>query len=386
MRGPLAGSSLVEIAAIGPVPFAGMVMSDLGSEVVRLDRIGADRHEPPSPIERGRRSIAINLKAPAGREVALDIIRQADGLMEGFRPGVMESLGLGPADVLAVNPRAVYGRMTGWGQEGPLSAAAGHDINYIALSGVLGHIGQAGNPPDIPLNLVGDYGGGGMLLVIGMLAGLFESAKSGQGQVVDAAMVDGAAQLMAAACGMMARGQWTNERGNNLLDGGAPFYGVYETADHKYITVGPVERRFHKVLARLAGIPVESLDDRMERSRWPDTKARMVELFSSRTLEEWCKLLEGSDGCFAPVLTVSEAARHPHLVSRGTYFSEDGVVQPAPAPRFSRTPGHVRGRAPDIGEHTQEILESLGYDSERIRALAEAGIVGSSSAVTSERA
>ena len=279
----------------------------------------------------------------------------------------------------------VYGRMTGWGQKGPLADFAGHDINYIALSGALGHIGKDNQTPDIPLNLLGDYGGGGMLLVVGMLAGLLEASKSGCGQVIDAAMVDGVAQLMAAACGIMAQGHWDAERGENLLDGGAPFYGVYETADHRYISIGTIERRFHEQLARLAGIPMESLQDRMDRSTWPNKRRQMADLFATRTSDEWRDLLEATDSCFAPVLSVSEAALHPHLMSRSTYVNADGVVQPAPAPRFSRTPLRMGAKGPRIGEHTVEVLVSLGYDTERIRALSDGAVVRVASGVNNER-
>jgi alpha-methylacyl-CoA racemase len=376
MNGPLVGLSLVELAAIGPVPFAGMVLSDLGADILRIDRVESESQDPSSPLERGRRSIAINLKSPKGRQIALDLIREADGLLEGFRPGVMESLGLGPDVVLQANPRLVYGRMTGWGQEGPLSPSAGHDINYIAVSGALGHIGQEGQPPDIPLNLVGDYGGGGMLLLVGMLAGLVESRMSGRGQVVDAAMVDGSALLMAGPCGIMARGQWEGERGNNLLDGGAPFYGVYETADHRYVAVGAIEERFHEIFASVAGIPLETLNERMDRSKWPEARQRMAELFASRTAAEWCELLEGTDACISPVLSVSEAAQHRHLVSRSTYVTEGGVLQPAPAPRFSRTPGQIRRPAPHHGQHTVDVLRSLGYSDEQVAGFAADGVIG----------
>lgn len=375
MSGPLAGLSLVEIAAIGPVPFAGMVLSDLGADMLRIDRIDTEFHDPPSPVERGRRSIAIDLKSPEGRHIALDVIREVDGLIEGFRPGVMEGLGLGPEEALETNPRLVYGRMTGWGQNGPLAHTAGHDLNYIALSGALGHIGKEGRVPDLPLNLVGDYGGGGMLLVVGMLAGLLEAGRSGRGQVVDAAMVDGSALLMAAACGIMARGLWGDERGSNLLDGGAPFYGVYETADHRQVAIGPIEQRFHQVLAELAGIPREQLDDRMDRSTWPEARRRMAALFATRTRDEWIELLGGTDACFTPVLKLAEAAVHPHLASRSTFVTQSGVVQPAPAPRFDRTPGRIHGPAPRHGGDTVDVLKSLGYPAERIEGLSAAGVV-----------
>lgn len=375
-HGPLAGISLVEIAAIGPVPFAGMILSDLGADVLRIDRLDSPTASPPAPVDRGRRSMAVDLKSPEGRHIALEVIGQVDGLIEGFRPGVMEGLGLGPDVVLGENARLVYGRMTGWGQEGPLAGAAGHDVNYIALSGSLGHIGRSGAPPDLPLNLIGDYGGGAMLLVAGMLAGLLEAGRSGRGQVVDAAMVDGSALLMAATCGMIARGQWSAVRGENLLDGGAPFYGVYETADHRFIAVGAVEKRFHQVLAELADIPSEWLVDRMDRAKWPEMRRRMAELFASRTCDEWLARFEGSDSCVAPVLQVTEAAAHPHLAARSTYIVESGVLQPAPAPRFDRTPAGIGRPAPRRGGHTKEVLAALGYSNEQIADLAANRVIG----------
>ena len=377
MSGPLAATAIVEIAALGAVPFAGMMLSDLGADVVRIDRVmaGSRRGRPYSPMDRGRRSIAVDLKHPDGRQVVLDILRQADGVMEGFRPGVMEKLKLGPDVVLAANPRIVYGRMTGWGQTGPLANAAGHDINYVALSGPLAHIGAEGRPPDVPLNLVGDMGGGGMLLAVGMLAGLLAASRSGVGQVVDAAMVDGAALMMVSMCGALARGDWQAERGTNLTDGGAPFYGVYETADHRYVAVGAIEPRFYQQLADLAGLPLDTLDDRMNRARWPETRRCLEKLFASRSQAEWRRLLEGTDACFAPVLSIPEAAGHPQLSARSTYVTADGVLQPAPAPRFDRTPGQIRGTPPDPGQHTMEILESLEYPQARIAELITCGAV-----------
>lgn len=377
MSGPLAATAIVEIAALGAVPFAGMMLSDLGADVVRIDRVvaGSRQGRPYSPMDRGRRSIAVDLKHPDGRQVVLDLLRQADGVMEGFRPGVMEKLKLGPNVVLAANPRIVYGRMTGWGQTGPLANAAGHDINYVALSGPLAHIGAEGRPPDVPLNLVGDMGGGGMLLAVGMLAGLLAASRSGAGQVVDAAMVDGAALMMASMCGALARGDWQAERGTNLTDGGAPFYGVYETADHRYVAVGAIEPRFYQQLADLAGLPLDPLDDRMNRTRWPETRRRLEKMFASRSQAEWRRLLEGTDACFAPVLPIPEAAGHPQLSARSTYVTADGVLQPAPAPRFNRTPGQIRGTPPDPGQHTMEILESLEYPGARIAELITCGAV-----------
>jgi len=375
MSGPLEGVRVVEFAGIGPGPFAAMVMSDLGADVVSVERTAPapNAPAPTDPIRRGRRSIAIDLKDPAGVDLARRLIDRTDALVEGFRPGVMEHLGLGPATCLERNPRLVYGRITGWGQDGPQAGAAGHDVNYIALAGVLFHIGSQGQPPTLPLNLVGDYGGGGMLLALGLIAGLFEAKVSGAGQVVDAAMVDGAAMLATALYGTVAESRWSNERGTNLLDGGAPPYGVYETKDGEFVSVGAIERRFRAELERRTGLDPGELDGLANRAAWPAMRARLRSLFLSRTRSEWCDLLEGTDACFAPVLSAAEAPRHPHNRARATFVDVAGVVQPAPAPRFSRTPAAVR-RGPVVsGRDTTEILAELGIADDEISRLRHSG-------------
>jgi alpha-methylacyl-CoA racemase len=376
MRGPLAGIRIVEFASIGPGPFAAMMLADLGADVIRIERVHDAPDVPPTdPTLRGRRVVAVDLKQKAGVEVAKRLLETADGLIEGFRPGAMESLDLGPDEVLAVNPRIVYGRMTGWGQTGPLASSAGHDINYIGVAGVLAHIGTSGGPPVVPLNLVGDYGGGGMLLALGMLAGLLESAASGQGQVVDAAMVDGAALLMTPFHGIRASGSWNDERGANLLDGGAPFYSTYETNDGKYVAVGPIERRFYDQLAELAGFPEEMSRQRSDSERWTAHRAVMREIFLSKSLAEWREVFDGSDACVTPVLTMAEAVEHPHNRARGTFVEVDDVVQPAPAPRFSRTPGEIRRGPVGSGCDTGSVLAEVGFGDVEITALLDERVV-----------
>ena len=337
MAGPLHGLRVIEMAGIGPAPFCGMLFADMGAEVIRIERVGTPR-DPHDVLTRGRSTLQLDLRSPDGVRRALDAIAQADVLLEGFRPGVMERLGLGPAECQARNPRLVYGRMTGWGQHGPLAHAAGHDINYIAISGALHAIGRADEPPVPPLNYVGDFGGGAMLLAFGVLAALHEARQSGQGQVVDAAMTDGAALLSAMMYGFKAAGRWSNQRGENLLDGGAHFYGTYACADGKYVAVGAIEPQFYALLRERCGIADDpAFDAQMDADRWPLLKLRLADLFRTRTRDEWCVLLEGSDACFAPVLDWDEAPAHPHNVARGTFVEVEGVVQPAPAPRFSRT-------------------------------------------------
>jgi alpha-methylacyl-CoA racemase len=375
--GPLEGVKVVEFAGIGPGPFAAMVLADLGAEVLRIDRAQnvkeADPANPPLDVlNRGRRSVGIDLKRPEGIETALRLIEAADGLIEGFRPGVMERLGLGPEPCLQRNPRLVYGRMTGWGQSGPLAHAAGHDINYIALAGALGPIGRKGEAPVPPLNLVGDFGGGGMLLVIGMLAALVERQRSGRGQVVDAAMVDGAALLMAIFHGMRAAGYWTDERGTNLLDTGAHFYDVYETADGEYVSVGSIEPQFYAELIELAGLEGEDLPPQMSRQQWPEMKERLARVFKQKTRAEWCDIMEGSDVCFAPVLSIPEAYEHPHNRARGTFLEVAGTLQPGPAPRFDRTPARISGPPAHAGQHTDLALSSWGFSDEEIAELRSA--------------
>lgn len=343
MAGPLQGLRVIEMAGIGPGPFCAMLFADMGAEVVRIARPGTP-HDPHDILTRGRSTLCIDLRAPGAAQQVLDIVSNADVLMEGFRPGVMERLGLGPAECHARNPRLVYGRMTGWGQHGPLANAAGHDINYIAISGALHAIGRSGEAPVPPLNYVGDFGGGAMLLAFGVLSALFESQRSGKGQVIDAAMTDGAALLSAMMYGFKSAGRWNNQRGENLLDGGAHFYDTYACADGKYVAVGAIEPQFYALLRERCGIADDpAFDMQMDAARWPLLKLRMADLFRTRTRDEWCVLLEGSDACFAPVLDWDEAPAHPHNVARGTFIDVAGVVQPAPAPRFSRTPPAMPG-------------------------------------------
>ncbi|HMN21708.1 MAG TPA: CaiB/BaiF CoA-transferase family protein [Ottowia sp.] len=340
MPGPLTGMRVIEMAGIGPAPFAAMMLADLGADVVRIER-------PARPVlaqagmnvlGRGRRAVVADLHEPGPRSTVLRLIERADVLMEGFRPGVMERLGLGPDDCLARNARLVYGRMTGWGQTGPLAQAAGHDINYVAISGALHAIGRSGEAPVVPLNYLGDFGGGGMLLAFGILCAVHEARNSGKGQVVDAAMTDGAALLSAMMYGMKAEGAWSNQRGENLLDGGSHFYDTYACADGRFVAIGAIEPQFYRTLRERCGIDDPLFDDQMDPRLWPLLKLRLADVFKTRTRDEWCALLEGSDACFAPVLDWDEAPHHPHNVARRTFIDVDGVVQPAPAPRFGRTP------------------------------------------------
>ena len=378
--GPLTGIRVIEIAGIGPGPFCAMMLADMGADVVRVDRAsavrGGDSDRPPLDLlNRGRRSVGIDLKSSEGVETVLALVEGADALLEGFRPGVAERLGIGPDDCLARNPRLVYGRMTGWGQEGPYASAAGHDLNYIALAGALHGIGRQGEAPVPPLNLVGDFGGGGMYLAFGMACALLEARNSGQGQVVDAAMVDGAASLMTAFFGMARSGFWSEERGTNMLDTGAHFYNVYETADGRYISLGPIEPQFYAELRERLGLHGPEWDHQTDRSRWPEMKMALAALVAQRTRDEWCELLEGTDTCFAPVLSMAEAPEHAHNQERGTFTQVAGVVQPGPAPRFSRTPGAIRRPPPHAGQHTDEVLAELGLHAEAIASLRASGAV-----------
>jgi alpha-methylacyl-CoA racemase len=343
MPGPLHGLRVIEMGGLGPAPFCAMLFADMGADVLRIERPGgAARIDRFDVTARGRRVLELDLRDPAKAELLLRMVEKADALIEGFRPGVMERLGLGPEVCLARRRQLVYGRMTGWGQHGPLSRSAGHDIDYIALTGALHGIGMAGGPPVAPLNLVGDFGGGAMLLAFGVLAAVHEAGRSGTGQVVDAAMTDGASLLCAMMYGFKAAGQWTNRRGDNMLDGGAPYYGTYECADGRHVAVGAIEPQFYARLMGLCGIEDSDLLQRQnDRSRWPEMKQRMAALFKTRSRDAWCALLEGTDACFAPVLDWDEAPLHPHNVARGSFVSDGGVVQPAPAPRFSRTPGAI---------------------------------------------
>jgi len=338
--GPLAGFRIVEFAGIGPGPFACMMLADMGAEVVTLDRVGA-RKNMKSVAGRGRKVVELDLKDKAAIAQVIELLANADALIEGFRPGVMERLGLGPDLVQARNPRLVYGRMTGWGQQGPLANAAGHDINYISLTGALAAIGPK-EKPALPLNLVGDFGGGALYLVVGVLAALLEASRSGKGQVVDAAMCDGAASLMSMFFDMTAIGRWVEGRESNFLDGGAHFYGVYECACGNFISIGSIEPQFYALLRQHAGLSEADFDAQMDRKAWPVLKQKLVEVFKSKTREDWCKIMEGTDICFAPVLTMAEAPKHPHMAARKIFVERHGVTQPAPAPRFSRTPSAIR--------------------------------------------
>ncbi|WPC67961.1 CaiB/BaiF CoA-transferase family protein [Rhodoferax ferrireducens] len=338
MAGPLSGLRIVEFAGIGPGPFCAMVLADMGADVVRIARPGV-AIDPNDVLARSRTVFNLDLRDPQALEQVLSLIERADALIEGYRPGVMERLGLGPDVCCARNPRLVYGRMTGWGQHGPLAQAAGHDINYIAISGALHAIGRSGESPVPPLNYVGDFGGGAMLLAVGLLSALLEAGRSGRGQVVDAAMSDGAALMSAMIYGFKSAGQWSNQRGENLLDGGAFFYDTYACADGRFVAIGAIEHQFYALLREHCGIAEDPVfDDQMDRAAWPLLKLRLAQVFRSRTRDEWCALLEGSDACFAPVLDWDEAPRHPHNAARATFLELDGVLQPAPAPRFDRTP------------------------------------------------
>jgi len=356
--GPLRGVRVVELAGIGPAPFACMMLAELGAEVIRVERPGGGLTFGPPEFElvnRGRRSVALDLKNPAAIDAVLQLVERADVLVEGFRPGVAERLGLGPDQCQAINPKLVYGRMTGWGQDGPLAQAAGHDIDYLALSGALHLIGREGGPPQVPANLLGDFAGGSLYLVVGVLAALVEARGSGQGQVVDAAIVDGAAHLTTMLLGALAAGNWKQERGTNLLDTGAPFYDVYETSDAKYMGVGAIEPQFYDELIRLLEI---SPPDRYDLASWPDLRKVLAETFAQRTQAEWTEVFDGSDACVSPVLPL--AGEHPHLVARGTFVEKDGIRQAAPAPRFSRTPSELGEPPARPGQHTRAALTDWG--------------------------
>jgi alpha-methylacyl-CoA racemase len=378
--GVLSGYRVIELAGIGPGPMCAMLLSDMGADVLRIDRsadagLGIAMDPKYSLLNRGRRSAAFDLKKPEAIEAVLKLVEKADALIEGFRPGVTERLGLGPDDCLKRNPRLIYGRMTGWGQEGPLAHAAGHDINYIALSGALHSIGRKGEAPVPPLNLVGDFGGGALYLALGVVAGLLEAQKSGKGQVVDAAMIDGAASLMTAIYGMHGAGFWSDERGSNILDTGAHYYDVYETKDGKYVAIGSIEAKFYAELLRLSGLQGEELPHQQDRKSWPKMKDRVKKLFLTKTRDEWCKIMEGSDICFAPVLSMTEAPNHPHNQHRGTFVEAGGVTQPGPAPRFSRTPSKIQRPPARPGEHTEEALRDWGFANADLETLRKCGAI-----------
>lgn len=360
MSGPLAGVKIVEFAGIGPAPFCGMLLGDMGADVVRIDRreesdLGVKTPPEMELLNRNKRSIALDLKSHADLEIARRLIAQADAVIEGFRPGVVERLGVGPDDCLKLNPQLVYGRMTGWGQDGPLAQAAGHDLNYIALVGALNCVGPADRPPPPPLNLIGDFGGGALYLAMGVLAAILSARTTGRGQVVDAAMIDGVASLMTIFHAFRHAGLWSLERSANVVDGGAPFYRVYETADGKYVSLAAIERKFFATFLARVGLD-ELLERQNDKARWPQMHAQFEALFRTRTRDQWCELLEGSDACFAPVLDLDEAQAHPHNATRGVYQTQAGLSQPAPAPRFGRTPGGLRRTPPRPGQDTDEIL------------------------------
>ncbi len=372
--GPLSGYRIIELAGIGPGPMCAMLLSDMGADVLRIDRtadagLGIAMENKYALLNRGRRSVALDLKKPAAIEAMLKLVEKADGLIEGFRPGVTERLGLGPEVCLKRNPKLIYGRMTGWGQEGPMAHAAGHDINYIALSGALHSIGRRGEAPVPPLNLVGDFGGGALYLALGVVAGLLEAQKSGKGQIVDAAMVDGAASLMTAIYGIHGSGRWTDNRGENILDSGAHYYDVYETKDGKHVSIGSIESKFYDELLELSGLKKEELARQNDRDAWPAMKQKVAAIFKTKTRDEWCKIMEGSDVCFAPVLSMTEAPKHPHNRHRGTFIEDDGVIQPGPAPRFSRTPSKIQRPPAHPGQHTEEALRDWGFSASELDSL-----------------
>jgi alpha-methylacyl-CoA racemase len=371
--GPLHGIRIVEFAGIGPGPFAAMLLSDMGAEVIRIDRKGGRSPVKAEIYMRGRNAVALDMKHPEAVETALKLIDKADALLEGFRPGVMERLGVGPDVCLKRNPKLVYGRMTGWGQTGPLAMAAGHDMNYIAISGALHAIGANGAKPVPPLNLVGDFGGGALYLALGVVCGIVEAQKSGKGQVVDAAMTDGAASLMTMFYGMTAMGIWKDERGSNMLDGGAHFYDTYETKDGKYVSIGSIEPQFYKELMEKTGIDDPAFAAQMDRSAWPTLKEKLAAKIRTKTRDEWDAIMSGSDVCYAPVLSLAEAPKHPHNVARKTFVELDGVVQPAPAPRFSRTAPEVQG--PPRAADNVASLEAWGFSADEVAKLKAAGAI-----------
>jgi alpha-methylacyl-CoA racemase len=383
--GPLEGVRIIELAGIGPGPFCAMLLADMGGEVVRVDRaalVGQDTDRDGNDarfnlLARGRRNLAVDLKNPAAVAAVLRLIDQADALIEGFRPGVMERLGLGPELCLTRNPKLVYGRMTGWGQDGPIARTAGHDINYIALSGVLHSIGEAGGPPVPPLNLVGDFGGGALYLAMGVLAGIISARSTRKGQVIDCSMVEGSASLMMMMYGALASGAWTEARGQNRTDGGAHYYQVYETKDGEYVSVGSIEPQFYALLLKHTGLEGEDLPAQTDRTSWPEMQQRLARIFKRKTRAEWTEIMQQTDICFAPVLRMSEALRHPHNLHRQSFVEVAGIAQPAPAPRFLGTPTCVQCPPARVGEHTGEVLRDWGFSPEEVAALHRSGAVKS---------
>ena len=377
--GPLVGLRVLEFEAIGPGPFCAMMLADMGADVLLVDRpedprLGFGRERRFDVMMRGRRSVTLDLKSKDGVAAALQLAGKADAIIEGFRPGVMERLGLGPDLLLARNPKLVYGRMTGWGQDGPMAQRAGHDINYIALTGVLNAIGRKGQAPVPPLNLVGDFGGGGMLLAFGIACGIVEAQRSGKGQVIDAAMVDGASVLATMFSGMLASKVWSEVRGENILDTGSPWYDVYETSDGKHMSVGAIEPKFYAALVEGLGLAGEALTRQNDRAGWPQLRARFTAIFKSKTRAQWTEVFAGADACVAPVLTFSEARAFPHNAGRGTFTEVGGIPQPAPAPRFSRTPGTIRGAPPERGHQGRQALADWGFSADQVAALEKLGL------------
>lgn len=372
--GPLKGIKIIEVGGLGATPFSAMMLADMGAEILHLERSGRMAYVDPKYdlLHRGRTTLIIDLKKPEGVEAVLSLVERVDALQEGFRPGVMEGLGLGPDVCLERNPKLVYGRLTGWGRSGPLARAAGHDINYIALSGALHSFARPGQKPNAPLNLVGDFGGGGLLLAFGMVCALLEVRTSGQGQVVDAAMVDGASVLMSLIYGLRAAGLWTDTPGKNVLDGGAPFYDTYETRDGKYVAVGAIEPQFYTLLLEKSGLDDAPSSEYRDSLKWPETKKKLVDIFRQKTRDEWCEIMEGTDACFAPVLSLAEAPQHPHNLDRRTFIDYEGVLQPAPAPRFSRTEPEIQGPSRLEKENPGQVLEKWGFKPEEIDKLKRA--------------
>ncbi|UTW55073.1 CaiB/BaiF CoA-transferase family protein [Kordiimonas sp. SCSIO 12610] len=376
--GPLKGVKIIEVVGIGPGPFAGMMLADMGADVIAVDRPG---NIGPTELKvdinrRGKKSIQLDLKSETGQKIFLDLCKNADALFEGYRPGVMERLNLGPDDISAVNQRLVYGRMTGWGQTGPLANTAGHDINYISLSGALHSIGPKDSPPEAPLNLVGDYGGGGMMLAFGLVCAILEAKNSGKGQVVDVSMVEGSSALMSIFYSLMASGQWAPMRGVNLLDGGAHFYGTFETADNKFVSLGAIEPQFMQIFIEKAGLDARWMQNHFNPAEWPKLKQELTEIFKSKTQQEWQDLLDGTDACFAPVLPFWEAHKHPHNLARNSFIEIDGVTQPAPAPKFSDTAPKTPSAPVKRGHDTNNIMQTLGYSNSDIEQFRNQGIIG----------
>jgi len=374
--GPLKGFKIIEMAGLGPAPFCGMMLADMGAEIISIERFSEDPENKPLECDRrGKRTIALNLKTAEGVETLLTLVESADAIFEGFRPGVMEKLGIGPEQCLERNPRLIFGRMTGWGQEGPLSKAAGHDINYIALTGALYAVGRSHEKPVPPLNLVGDFGGGGMFLAFGLVCALLEVQKSGKGQVIDAAMTDGSALLMSMMHTLHAQGLWNTNRGANLLDTGSHFYEVYETLDNKYLSIGSIEPQFYQLLVEKAGLDNQVFSDYLNPVKWPLLKKKLEVIFKTKSLKDWCQLMEGTDVCFAPVLNFIDAQSHPHNIARETYIDIDGMMQPAPGPRFSRTSPEVAYAARPRGADTESVLSDWGFDRTSIKSLQEKGVL-----------